>query len=59
MIELKRQLKTSLNMFWFFREELKQLQNTNESEILMTNRILKNEVIDMADLAEKMFRLMV
>lgn len=43
------QLTEHLEEFNEVHEELKQLYDVHEHEILMTNRLLKNEVIDMAE----------
>ena len=58
MQETYQQLTEELNLFWYASEELRLLQDTNEQEILLTNRIIKKEVLDMADLMEQMYKTM-
>ena len=59
MSQLYYSLILQLSKFQFDRNELRQIQDSHDNEILMTNRLLKKEMIDMADLVESVSKVLV
>jgi hypothetical protein len=49
----------SLSQFYFERNELKMMQNVDMEKIYVSNKLIKKEVIDVADLVEAVSKVIV